>query len=101
MISLIATVLNEGSNIHRLMETIQRQTRQPDEIIIVDGGSQDDTMAILNSYTGKLPLRVIVQPDSNISRGRNIALKAAKGDIIAITDAGVRLNDDWLERITQ
>lgn len=101
MISLLATVLNEDQNIHRLMHTIQRQTRLPDEIIIVDGGSQDNTVTILRSYEHQLPLRVIVEPGCNISRGRNIAIQAARGDILAFTDAGVRLEDDWLERITQ
>lgn len=101
MISLIATVLNEGENIERLMQTIQRQTRQPDEIIIVDGGSTDNTVAILQKYTGQLPLRVLIEAGCNISQGRNAALQAAQGDVIAITDAGVRLADDWLEKLTQ
>ncbi len=100
-ITLIATVLNEGDNIHRLMDTIQQQTRQPDEIIIVDGGSRDQTVAILRRYEALLPLRVLIEPGCNISRGRNVALAAATGDIIAITDAGVTLDSDWLEKITQ
>lgn len=100
-ITLIATVLNEGDNIHRLMDTIQQQSRQPDEIIIVDGGSTDQTVEILRRYESVLPLHVLVEPGCNISRGRNVALAAATGDIIAITDAGVRLDWDWLDLITQ
>jgi len=100
-ITLIATVLNEGDNIHRLMDTIQQQTRQPNEIIIVDGGSRDQTVEILRRYERILPLRVLIEPGCNISRGRNVALAAATGDIIAITDAGVYLDNDWLETITQ
>ena len=101
MISLIATVLNEGESINGLLQSIQRQTRQPDEIVIVDGGSRDDTVAIIRSYEDRLPLRLLIEPGCNISQGRNRAIKAARGDIIAVTDAGVRLNDDWLERITE
>jgi glycosyltransferase involved in cell wall biosynthesis len=100
-ITLIATVLNEGDNIQRLMDTIQQQTLQPDEIVIVDGGSRDQTVDILRRYESVLPLRIFIEPGANISRGRNIALHAATGDIIAITDAGVRLDNDWLENITQ
>lgn len=100
-ISLIATVLNEGESIRRLMDSILAQTRQPDEIVIVDGGSSDNTVAILQSYVGQLPLHVYVDADCNISRGRNAAIEAAHGDIIAVTDAGVALPDHWLECLTQ
>ena len=101
MISLIATVLNEGESIHGLLQSIGRQTRPPDEIVIVDGGSRDDTVAILRSYEERLPLRLLIEAGCNISQGRNRAIRAARGDIIAVTDAGVCLVDDWLERITE
>lgn len=101
MISVIATVLNEGDSIHGLLRSLQRQTRQPDEIVIVDGGSRDDTVAIIRGYEDRLPLRLLIEAGCNISQGRNRAIKAAQGDIIAVTDAGVRLGDDWLERITE
>lgn len=101
MISLIATVLNEGQSMHRLMRSLVAQTRLPDEIVIVDGGSSDDTVAILQSYTDRLPLRVLVEAGCNISEGRNLAITAAQGDIIAVTDAGVTVDPHWLERIVQ
>lgn len=102
-ISLICTVLNEGHSIHRLLDSLQQQTRRPDEMIFVDGGSTDDTVAILEAYAAKhnLPLRVIVAPGANISRGRNVAIAAAAGPIIASTDAGVRLDERWLAELCQ
>ncbi|MBN1967720.1 MAG: glycosyltransferase, partial [Anaerolineae bacterium] len=42
-ISLIMTVFNEGDTIQAVMESLLAQTRPPDEIVIVDGGSTDDT----------------------------------------------------------
>ncbi|MBI1281924.1 MAG: glycosyltransferase [Anaerolineaceae bacterium] len=101
MISLIATVLNEGQSMHRLMQSVLAQTRLPDETVIVDGGSTDDTVAILQSYADQLPLRILVETGANISAGRNKAIAAAQGDIIAVTDAGVILAPDWLEKITR
>lgn len=100
MLSVIATVYNEGESIRCLMRSLMAQTRPPDEIVIVDGGSTDDTAAILREYTDRLPLRVIVQPGANISAGRNRAFAESCGDIIAITDAGVLLPDDWLAHLT-
>lgn len=100
MISLIATVLNEGDNIRQLIDSISRQTRPPDEIVIVDGGSTDETVSIIGGYEETLPLRLLVEEGCNISQGRNRAIMAAAGDIIAVADAGVRLRDNWLEKIT-
>ena len=101
MISVIATVLNEGESMHGLLQSLQRQTRPPDEIVIVDGGSRDDTVAIIRGYEDRLPLRLLIEAGCNISAGRNRAIKAARGDIIAVTDAGVRLSDDWLARLSE
>jgi len=101
VISVIVTVLNEGESIRRLLDSLVEQSLQPDEVVVVDGGSRDQTVAILNEYASRLPLRVLVEPGANISRGRNVAITAARGDIIAITDAGVTLDREWLERITR
>ncbi|MDE2949930.1 MAG: glycosyltransferase [Chloroflexota bacterium] len=101
MISLIATVLNEGDSIHLLFDSILAQTRQPDEILIVDGGSSDNTCEIIAGYGDRLPVRLLVEPGCNISQGRNRAIEAATGEIIAVTDAGVQLSASWLEAITE
>jgi glycosyltransferase involved in cell wall biosynthesis len=100
-VSVICTVLNEGQAIQKLLDSLVEQTRPPDEMIFVDGGSTDGTVAILEEYaaTRQLPLRVMVEPGANISRGRNIAIETAAGPIIASTDAGVRLDPSWLEEL--
>jgi glycosyltransferase involved in cell wall biosynthesis len=101
-VSVIVTVFNEGAAIDRLLDSLAAQTRPPDEVVVVDGGSADDTLAVLQAYAagGRLPLRVLVEPGANISRGRNLAIAAACGDVIASTDAGVRLAPGWLAELT-
>jgi glycosyltransferase involved in cell wall biosynthesis len=97
-VSVIVTVLNEAHAIVGLLDSLAAQSRPPDEVVIVDGGSTDGTQAVLGRYAagGQLPLRVLSLPGSNISQGRNAAIEAAGGEIIASTDAGVRLTTDWL-----
>jgi GT2 family glycosyltransferase len=56
---------------------------------------------VLHEYDERLPLRVLVTPGSSISAGRNQAIAAARNNIIAVTDAGVILHPEWLERITR
>ncbi len=100
-VSVIATVLNEKEAIERLLKSLDQQTRRPDEVVIADGGSTDGTLSILDSWASSaaLPLRVLETPGANISQGRNAAISAAAGPLIATTDAGVRLEDDWLEQL--
>jgi len=100
-VSVIATVKNEVQTVHRLLDSLATQTRPPDEVIIVDGGSTDGTVEVLEEYAagGALPLKVLSRPGTNISQGRNAAIAAATGEIIASTDAGVRLSPNWLEEL--
>jgi glycosyltransferase involved in cell wall biosynthesis len=95
-VSLILTVLNEGPHIRRLLGSIAAQTRLPDEVVVCDGGSRDDTVAVIQTYANRFPLTVVSAPGSNISQGRNMAIRTATGDVIAVTDAGVWLEPDWL-----
>ncbi len=98
-ITLIITVKNEESSVIALLESIRAQTRLPDAIIVVDGGSTDRTLDFLDSGRGGLPLTVISLPGATISEGRNAALAEATTEIVAVTDAGVRLDPNWLEEL--
>ncbi len=100
-IAIIATVKNEGDALRPLLDSLTCQTIIPDEIIIADGGSTDNTLAILAEYQKYLPLKIIDASGSNISAGRNQAIAAASSTIIAATDAGVVLTPIWLETITR
>jgi glycosyltransferase involved in cell wall biosynthesis len=104
-VSVIATVYNEAQAVGRLLDSLAAQTRRPDEVVICDGGSRDGTLEVIRAWAVEHPgvlsnLRMIVEPGANISRGRNAAIAAAAGPLIAATDAGVRLAPDWLEQLT-
>jgi glycosyltransferase involved in cell wall biosynthesis len=97
-VSVIVTVLNEAKSLSRLLDSLAAQTRQPDEVVICDGGSTDGTLSVLDAEN-RFPLRVLQRPGANISQGRNAAIRAATGEVIAVTDAGVGLDSRWLEEI--
>ena len=99
--SVIVTVKNEGEAIRPLLDSLIQQSQPPDELVICDGGSTDDTLEILTEYKTWLPLKILVAPGANISQGRNIAIGAAAGPIIAATDAGVVLAPYWLEELVR
>lgn len=100
-VSVIATVKNEGASIEPLLDSLIQQTRLPDEVVICDGGSTDDTLERLHAYQTWLPLKILVAPGTNISQGRNRAIAAATGEIVAATDAGVVLAPCWLEELVK
>ncbi len=97
-VSVVFTVLNEAGSLSRLLDSLSAQTRPPDEVVVCDGGSTDGTLALLEAES-RLPLHIIRRPGANISQGRNAAIEAAAGEIVAVTDAGVRLSPQWLEKI--
>jgi glycosyltransferase involved in cell wall biosynthesis len=100
-VSVISTVKNEGEALRLLLDSLIQQTRLPDEVVICDGGSTDNTVEILTEYKRWLPLKIIVAPGANISQGRNRAIAVAAGPIIAATDAGVVLSPAWVEDLVR
>ncbi len=101
-VSVISTVKNEAGSIDRLVESLLAQTRPPDEIVIVDGGSTDGTVEIIRQYIEqRAPIVLHIAPGCNISQGRNLAIRNARGGIIASTDAGVVLPPLWLANLLE
>ncbi len=98
-VSLAITVLNEGEHIRRLLDSVVKQTRQPDEVVVCDGGSKDNTLDVIREYENRLPLKIVVKESANISQGRNEAIRNASHEIVAVTDAGVWLEERWLEEL--
>ena len=97
-VSLITTCLNEESHIQEWFDALVKQTRLPNELVIVDGGSRDMTIELLRNCIkhSPFPVKIIREPGVNIARGRNIAIKNASYDLIACTDMGVKLDPNWL-----
>lgn len=102
-VSLVLTVLNEERSIRRFLQSVQQQTRRPNEVIIVDGGSTDATARLVQEFSAHHPdppIRLSVVP-GNRAVGRNAAIAQARCDFIAVTDAGCILDPSWLQRITE
>ena len=101
-VSFVATVLNEEENILKLLDSLEIQTKKPDEVIIVDGGSKDSTVKLVKSFASESLLNYrILEEKSNRARGRNLGIGRASGEVVAVSDAGCVLSKHWLERITK
>jgi glycosyltransferase involved in cell wall biosynthesis len=95
-VSLIVTVRNGAEHLEEFLGSVAAQTRPPDEFVIVDGGSTDGTVDLLERAE---QVTLISEPGANIARGRNVAIAAASHDVIAVTDADCVLKPDWLEQL--
>jgi glycosyltransferase involved in cell wall biosynthesis len=99
-VSVIVPVRDEEQSIRELLDSLLTQTRPPDEIVITDGGSVDATPQIIEQYMQRgAPVRLIRAGAALPGRGRNLAAAAAQFDWLAFTDAGIRLDRDWLEQL--
>jgi cellulose synthase/poly-beta-1,6-N-acetylglucosamine synthase-like glycosyltransferase len=99
--ALIATVYQEAGGIRRWLDALAAQTAAPEEFIVVDGGSIDDTVAQITNYRwpdGFPKPRVIIQR-CNIAAGRNLAIRNTAQPIIISTDAGSLPEPAWLEKM--
>ena len=101
--SLIFTVLNEELAMAEFLQSIHSLAEKPQEIVIVDGGSTDATVEIIQAWIPPegVRVRVVVSPGANISSGRNQAISLASNPVIAVSDAGAALDTRWLERLVR
>ncbi len=102
-ITFITTVYNEEKNIEVFLQSLFSQSLLPDEIIIVDGGSTDNTLYKISNFQFPISKKriKIVSKKGNRSVGRNEAIRNATGDIIVCSDAGNILDQKWIENITK
>ncbi len=96
MISVVIPALNEQKYLGRCLESLARQDYQGSfEIIVVDNGSSDGTVAVANSYG----VKVVSEARTGVAFARAKGFKAAQGEIIASTDADTILPANWLSQI--
>lgn len=111
-VSIVATVLNEAQDIRRMVASLLAQVPPAAELIIIDGGSSDGTWEWLEAAAAAgsdSSTRLVAIRDEScslkhspgpISRGRNVAIAAAKSQILATADAGCTYSPHWLANLT-
>jgi glycosyltransferase involved in cell wall biosynthesis len=100
-VSVIVTVLNERDSLSELLGSLLSQTRRPDEIVVSDAGSTDGTHELTTEVARSHPEIRLIHQQGNRSVGRNAAIGAATGDVIAATDGGCLAEPQWLEQLIE
>jgi glycosyltransferase involved in cell wall biosynthesis len=93
-LSVVICVRNEGQRLRDCLESVIDNL--PDEIILVDGNSSDNTLEIAREFSN---IKIIESKHSSLTRDRQLGLDAAKNDLIAMIDADHRLAPDDLKNL--
>jgi len=97
-ISFIIPVLNGEKHIRQCLDHILREMNDNDEIIVVDNGSTDDTLKIIEHYK---KVKVLVFPKVTIAALRNRGADIAKGDILAFIDSDCLVCEGWRKAVIE
>jgi glycosyltransferase involved in cell wall biosynthesis len=84
-ISVLIPAYNCEGTIRHTMDSVLAQTRPPDEVLVIDDGSTDQTSAILKSY--KPRVQVLKQEKQGVSVARNVCLNSRRGDLLVFGES--------------
>ncbi|OGL61765.1 hypothetical protein A3C09_01935 [Candidatus Uhrbacteria bacterium RIFCSPHIGHO2_02_FULL_47_44] len=96
-ISLIIPTYQHASTLVRCLDSIFAQTRKPDEVIVVDDGSTDNTQEVLKSYRDRV--QVVVQANQGAPRARNHGFEKSIGSLVMFCDADVEMRPEMLAEL--
>ena len=94
--SVLIPTRNSSNTLDMTLAAVLNGTRQPDEVIVVDGKSTDQTVHIAQARK----VKVIQNSKIHVAAGRQIGAEQASGSIIVYTDSDCRPEVDWLEKIS-
>ena len=101
-VALVIPVRNEGSRVNATMDAILASTRLPDEIVIGDGMSTDDTVARFLAYADRgLPVHVVPNPARFSGGGRNVGARATTAQVIVFADCGNPVAPEWVAEMVR
>ena len=94
--SVIVCAHNEEAFIPACLHSLQAQTRPPDEIIVINNASSDQTGEVARRFNS---VRVVDEPRKGLVIARERARREAHGDVLVYVDADCRAPSQWLSRI--
>ena len=99
-ITAIVCAYNEARHLPACLFSLLAQTRPPDEVLVINNASTDDTGSVAREIARGIPnVRVIDEPAKGLVVARETARLAARGSVLAYVDADCRAPLRWLERV--
>lgn len=101
LVTVLTPCYNSGKTIEKTLECIENQTYKNIEYIIIDGGSTDNTLDLIERHRSRLPkqLTVISEKDNGIYDAMNKGIKLARGQLIGIVNSDDSYEKDTVEQV--
>lgn len=96
-VCVVIPMYNAASTIEKTLESLVLQTRQPEQVIVVDDGSTDDCAQRVRNFVAPFRLTLLQQANQGPARARNTGIFAAEQTFIAFLDADDRWHPRKLE----
>ena len=90
---------NRAGDLANLLDSLTRQRRAPDEVLVVDNGSTDNTQAVLEGFRDRLPIQARFLAEASIPKARNLVIKEAAHDIVSFIDDDCISEPEWLAAV--
>lgn len=84
LLSIVVPSYNQGAYIRETLDSILAQDYRPIEVLVIDGGSNDDTVRVLESYAGTAELQWWSEPDRGVVDAVNKGFARVRGEIVAV-----------------
>lgn len=99
LVSIIVPVYNLEKYIEKTLESLQNQTYKNIEVIIINDGSKDRSLEVINLFFAGKEIRhnIVTIDNSGVSKARNVGLNIASGDYVILLDGDDRLRADAVE----
>ena len=99
LVSVIVPIYNAAPYLQETLDSILASTYRPIEVVMVDDGSTDNSLAIAKAHCEQhAECQVITQDNRGVSAARNTAIKAAKGTYILPVDADDKIADTFIQK---
>lgn len=100
LVSIIIPVYNKAVFVRETLESALAQSYPHIELVLVNDGSEDGSLAILEEYQSKFPekVKLIDQENKGVSKATNVGIEASRGDYIQFLDADDLMSKDKIER---
>jgi hypothetical protein len=98
-VSVAIVTRNRARLLGLALQSLVEQERPPDQVIVVDNASADQTPAMVNAFAGRLNLKLVREEKIGIPFARNTAMKHCTGDIVALMDDDCVAESGWLKEL--
>lgn len=96
---MVICTFNRASHLQNCLKSLTEQSFPNFEVIIIDGGSTDQTLQIISAFSKRLKIKKIIFPEKQLARVRDLGWQKARAELVAWIDDDVTVSQNWAKTI--